>query len=302
MPKICYEEKNFNSATLTVIEQANDIIAEYTAEGYTLTVRQLYYQFVARDLVPNNMQSYKRICSIVNDGRLAGLIDWEAIEDRTRNLETEAFWSSPKSILQSCAEQFKYDMWANQPKRLEIWPEKEALSGVVERIAHKYRVPYFACRGYVSQSETWRAGQRFAEYIDNGQEVIVLHLGDHDPSGIDMSRDNRSRLELFTQPESHQSEHWISLKRLALNMDQVRRYRPPPNPAKLTDSRATDYIGRFGNSSWELDALDPKVIDQIVSAEIESHVDWGQWKKDMAREKKARDGIAKLAKDWKDSE
>lgn len=296
MSIICYQERKFSDSSEKVIEVAEAICAEYMAQGYTLTLRQLYYQFVARDIVPNTMQEYKRIGSIINDARLAGRLDWEAIEDRTRNLESLSTWDSPKDILKATAEQFRYDRWDSQPVRIEIWVEKEALVGVIERVANKYRVPYFACRGYASQSELWRAGQRFEGYGECGQQVKVLHLGDHDPSGIDMTRDNDARLQMFSGDAD------VEVIRLALNADQIKRYKPPPNPAKLTDSRATGYIEKFGSKSWELDALDPKVIDELISAEIETYVDFENWKASVLREEAARKKIAAMAKAWKDVE
>lgn len=294
MPMICYQSKDFTAEHEKIIVQANAICDDYTKQGYTLTLRQLYYQFVARALIPNTMKDYKRLGGIINDARLAGLIDWDAIEDRTRNLEELSTWGTPKDLLAAVAKQFRYDYWDSQPGRVEIWVEKEALVGVVERIAHRYRVPYFACRGYTSQSEAWRAGQRFNGYAECGQPIKVIHLGDHDPSGIDMTRDNRDRLNMFGENAE------IEVIRVALNEDQVQRYRPPPNPAKLTDSRAQGYVERFGYDSWELDALEPNVIDEIVSAEIETGIDWDAWTDVQEREKAARKRMEKLAKDWKE--
>jgi hypothetical protein len=297
MPRIEYAAKRFSLASQKVIDQANDIIRDYDAQGYTLTLRQLYYQFVARDLSANTMKDYKRIGSIINDGRLAGLIDWEAIEDRTRNLESPSTWDSPADIVRTCAKQFKYDWWLKQPVRIEIWVEKEALVGVIERVANRYRVPYFACRGNVSQSELWRAGVRMKSYYeDHDQRVIVLHLGDHDPSGIDMTRDNIARLELFGEGAE------IEVKRLALNFDQVKRYRPPPNPAKMTDSRAAGYVAKFGNQSWELDALSPKVIDELIQEAITNEIDGDAWDTSKKAEDKARAELQTIADRWKDED
>jgi len=294
MPYICYEEKNFHRKSRALIETANEICNDYMSQGYTLTLRQLYYQFVARGIIENTIKSYNNLGGLINDARLAGLIDWDAIEDRTRNLEKQGTWDSPKDILKAVAEQFKYDYWDSQQTRVEVWVEKEALVGVIERVAFRYRCAYFACRGYSSQSESWRAGQRFKDYNDAGQSVVVLHLGDHDPSGIDMTRDNKDRLRLFSEAGD------VQVKRLALNMDQVKKYNPPPNPAKMTDTRANEYVANFGESSWELDALDPKVIDDLIATNIEMYIDWDNWNEVKEREEKARERMMKMAKNWKD--
>lgn len=276
--RIIYEEKRFSKSSMQIINAANEIIEEYQEQGYMLTLRQLYYQFVSRDLVPNTMQSYKRIGSIVNDGRMAGEIDWDAIEDRTRNVRRPSTWESPSSIMRAVVSQFAIDRWDMQEYRPEVWIEKDALVGVISGVCEEFQVPYFACRGYNSQSEQWAAGQRFETYMDRGQIPIVLHLGDHDPSGIDMTRDNESRLTLFAGSQ-------VDVRRLALNWDQVKRYNPPPNPAKLTDSRADGYIKNFGKDSWELDALEPSVISDLVSSAINDLLDPEQWDKALEKER-----------------
>jgi hypothetical protein len=197
MPLICYVPKSFRPDTQTRINQANEIIVEYQAQGFKLTLRQLYYQFVSRDLIPNTVQSYKSLGDVVNDGRLAGLIDWDAIEDRTRNLRSGSHWSSPRSIVRACADQYAVDLWATQENYVECWIEKDALVGVIEGVCNELDVPYFACRGYTSQSEMWGAAQRLVERERRDKKTSIIHLGDHDPSGIDMTRDIQDRLQLF---------------------------------------------------------------------------------------------------------
>lgn len=292
MPRELYISRNFGSAGLDVIDKANTIIEEYQAQGYALTLRQLYYQFVARGFISNDQKEYNKLGSIINHARLAGLIDWEAIEDRTRNLEKLAEWSSPTDVLKAVAEQYREDVWADQPMRVEVWVEKEALTGVIERICNQYQVPYFACRGYSSQSEQWRAGKRFLQRAEQfEQDTIILHFGDHDPSGIDMTRDNQDRLQMF-------SENHVTVKRLALNMDQVRQYNPPPNPAKLTDSRCEGYIAKFGSQSWELDALEPRVISNLIQKEIEAVLDKKKFKASLRRVDAEKSRLRDVAASW----
>lgn len=296
MAKERFVRKNFTVDVRVRIQQANSIIAEYAAEQMTLTLRQLYYQFVARGIIPNNLREYKKLGSIVNDARLAGMIDWDAIEDRTRSLSSWKHWDSPSQALQETAERFRYDVWHSQPTRIEVWVEKEALTGVIERACGPWVIPFFACRGYVSQSEQYAASKRFLDYHENaGQQVLILHFGDHDPSGIDMTRDNDDRLQMFTH-----GMDFVTVKRLALNENQIAKYKPPPNPAKVTDSRAKKYIERFGDESWELDALDPKVLRALVKKEVDSVLDVDAWDEEQVRQEKARKAIRKMADTWKD--
>ena len=208
-----------------IIERANKIIAEYAAQRFKLTIRQLYYQFVARDWTENTPLEYKRIGVAIRNGRDGGLIDWDAIEDRTGEVHTHASWESPAEVISDDAELYREDLWVGQRYRPEVWIEKDALLGVIEGVCTEYRVPYFATRGNNSQTLQYEAGQRFAEYLGQGLTPLVLHLADHDPAGIDMTRDNEERLALYTRAE-------VEVRRIALNMDQVREYRAPPNFAK----------------------------------------------------------------------
>lgn len=176
--KICYVEKTFRAAALATIAQANRIVAEYQRAGYRLTLRQLYYQFVSRGWIENTIQRYKRLGATICDARLAGLIDWDAIEDRTRNLNALPHWTGPDDIVEACARQFRVEVWATQPKRVEVWIEKEALAGVFERVCNDLHVPFFCCRGYTSASEVWSAAQRMRGYVQAGQRMVVLHFGD----------------------------------------------------------------------------------------------------------------------------
>jgi len=291
MPKICYANRNFSAGSLEIIERANNIIAAYMADGYTLTLRQLYYQFVSRDLIANTQREYKRLGSIINDGRLAGMIDWNAIEDRTRNLESLPHWEGPQDIVEACASQFRFDKWERQPWRIELWVEKEALAGVFEKVCRELDIPYLSCRGYTSQSEMWRASQRLLQYAGDDKQILILHFGDHDPSGIDMTRDIRDRLQVFNVDT-------IKVNRVALNMDQVEQYDPPPNPAKITDSRAEVYIQEFGNESWELDALDPKVLSALVRDEVGKVRDDDLWAESIEAEREARAQLQAISDQW----
>lgn len=288
MPLITYITKRFARSTEAIIDQANGIIAEYQEAGYSLTLRQLYYQFVARDLIPNTMQSYNRLGSIINDARLAGKIDWLSIEDRTRRMESTSHWNKPSEILRGAAQQFRIDKWSDQDHYVEVWVEKEALAGIIERCCTELDLGYLACRGYVSQSEMWGAGGRFNKAVAQDRTPIVLHLGDHDPSGIDMTRDIQDRLDIFTGGD-------VIVTRIALNMDQVREYNPPPNPAKVTDSRFASYQAQFGDESWELDALPPDVIHQLITDEVmKIRVD-AKWRRSVSKENEFRKQLTEFA-------
>jgi len=290
MPLICYVPKSFRPDTQTRINQANEIIVEYQAQGFKLTLRQLYYQFVSRDLIPNTVQSYKSLGDVVNDGRLAGLIDWDAIEDRTRNLRSSPHWSSPRSIVRACADQYAVDLWDAQDNYVEVWIEKDALVGVIEGICNELDVPYFACRGYTSQSEMWGAAQRLIEREKRGKTTTIIHLGDHDPSGVDMTRDIQDRLDMFGST--------AVIHRIALVYDQIEQYNPPPNPAKTTDARYQSYAERFGEESWELDALEPRVIVDLIRQAVQARIDDDAWQEALGQQRTGRSQLGQVSRRW----
>lgn len=286
-----FKNINFGNKSLSLIETANEIIADYDSQGFKLTLRQLYYQFVSRAVIENTERSYKNLGSAINDGRVAGLIDWDAIEDRTRSLKYNTHWNSPREIAETCVDSFYKDRWANQDFRIEVWVEKEALSGVAEAACRPLDVPFFCCKGYTSQSEMYAAAQRLKEYHDaEGKTPVIIHLGDHDPSGIDMSRDVDARLRMFSRAIR------LNFQRIALNMDQVEQYTPPPNPAKMTDSRFVSYRRSYGDKSWELDALEPKVLVSLIQSEILQYRDPELWADTEAEQKQGRILLAKMAK------
>lgn len=269
--KYAYTDTPLKRASLILIDQVNEIVDEYEAQGYVLTVRQIYYQLVSKDLIPNTLKSYKRVASIINSGKMAGLIDWDMIEDRTRAFKSNQKFDSGRDCLNDAAKYFHMDLWESQPTRVFIIIEKEALFGVFDRIARQYDIPLLAARGYPSGSVLHEfVHDRIIPFAD--QSITILHFGDHDPSGIDMTRDLTSRIDTFCQGEAD-----FDLIRCALNMDQVEELNPPRNPAKTTDSRFDKYAEMFGDSSWELDALPPSYLNNLVTEHVDGLIDAEAW-------------------------
>lgn len=295
----CFVPKVFSAAHRLEIARAQEIIDEYAAQGFgVFTLRSLYYRFVARDYIPNTFQSYKRLGEIINAARLAGELDWDVIGDSIRNLDAPPSWDDGEDMMNSAAHWMQKDPWEPTDTRIEVWAEKDAITNFVHPVCRRWRVPFFACRGFTSQSEMHVGGKRIGNYLAEGRKVLILHIGDHDPSGIDMSRDNEARLRMFAEAD------WSDLfefRRIALNMDQIERYNPPPNPTKTTDSRArgeNGYIARYGYESWELDALSPTALDEIISSHIEPEVDQVVWDEVIREEETEREKLLYVRDNW----
>lgn len=288
----CYRPKDFSDRALTLIGYVNEIIDHHAGLGLDMTLRQIHYQLVNRPDYENTDANYDKLGKLLSDARLAGLVSWTAIIDLERQVRGHLYHDLPEQVFRGLDESYRLDKWKAQPFYPIVGVEKRALEGVISGICYKLEVPFIAFKGYSSQSTTWRLGQRLGRAIKRGQRPIVFHLGDHDPSGIDMTRDTQERLSLFAGAP-------IMVQRLALNMPQVEQYKPHPNPLKLkdgkhSDSRARDYIAKFGYSSWELDALDPTVIQDMISDAVMKIRDEEKWAASMAEQVDGKRYIADL--------
>lgn len=285
--KETYRACAFTAESRERIATADAILTSYAKEGLRLTLRQLYYQFVAHHALPNTERSYKNLGELVSKARLAGLLDWEAIEDRVRQPQEARHWSSPAEFADLAVAAYRLPRWEGQDHYAELWVEKDALAGVLSPLAREYHVTLMVNRGYSSQSAMYESAQRFL--AADRPSLALFYLGDHDPSGEDMVRDVADRLEMFGVQD-------LEVRKLALTMEQVRQYKPPPNPAKMTDSRASAYVAEHGRQSWEVDALPPQVLQQIIRRAFDAIVDREAMDAIIEREDRHKDALRRAAK------
>jgi hypothetical protein len=174
----------------------------------------------------------------------------------------------------------------------------------------------------------WAASQRLLGKVREGKTVNIIHLGDHDPSGIDMTRDITDRLtnfltyhgirdvvkdnpkrkgeteddyEVRVRPilyEDRRCSAPVTVNRIALTMAQIEAYDPPPNPAKITDSRAKGYIEEYGDESWELDALEPAVLTALIEEAVKELRDDDLWEASRARETEQKQDLEMVSGRW----
>lgn len=289
-----------------IVRNIISIVSKYSRQGYRLSLRQLYYQLVSQEIIPNHDKVYKKLSGILDDCRYSGLIDWDAIEDRGRVPYTPFSVENIQQALELIADQYALDGQLGQDIHVEIWTEKDAISGILKRVTNKYHIRLCVNKGYTSSSAIHSAYERFSEIISEGRRVHILYFGDHDPSGLDMIRDVRERLHFMLcngesrnnddikynskawssitgfdyeeneegdSPELLQAyfEEYLQVTQIGLTMEQIKEFKPPPNPAKITDPRAAWYIKRFGKVSWEVDALPPETMIEIVILTIWQH-------------------------------
>lgn len=303
MAKIKYRNMHMSKANKKRLEIINGIIEEYQQDGYVLTLRQLYYQLVTRDVIPNKQSEYSKLSSLLKEGRMAGMVDWDAIEDRLRKPSKPSSFNSPEDILRAAINQYALPRQEGQGVYIEVWVEKDALSGVLKRVTEKYHIPILVNRGYSSASAMFDSYQRFKLAYENNQSIKILYLGDYDPSGIDMIRDIRDRIIEFAMGEFEWDNKddamdyfGFSVTPIALTREQINQYNPPPNPAKITDPRAKDFIEKHGKTSWEVDALRPEVLNQLLDDAIKENIDQDAFDEVVEREVEDKKKLRSLTK------
>jgi hypothetical protein len=306
MSKIRYEARSFNDISLGVIETAEAILDEYDQQGYKMSLRALYYQLVRRDLWPesrkfqipgsddytaNVQKNYKWLGDLLTDARVGGYIDWDHLEDPTREHKGgDGGFSSPEAAMRYLNRLYQVTKWDGQDHYLEVWVEKAALLPVIGPAARRWNVAFLACKGSPSTSAMHEVALRMRRWEDDGRETTILYLGDHDPTGIDISRDVQARLELFRSK--------CRVDRIALNWDQITDDLPP-SPAKVTDSRTGGYVDQFGTTdTWELDAMEPAAMDALVDEAIQDRIEHVLWDRRVERENRERAVITAISGNW----
>lgn len=285
--KIKFRDKlGLNKQNQQQLITINKIIDEYAEQGYVLTLRQLYYQLVSRDIIPNLQKEYAKLSGLLVKGRMAGIVDWDAIEDRIR-VPFLPYWVQDISdAINDTINQYRLDRQKDQEVYIELWVEKDALSGVLKKITSRYHINLMVNRGYSSCTAMHDAYERLQTQEDLGKQTIILYLGDHDPSGLDMIRDIGERLEEFGVD--------TEVKHIGLTMQQIKKFNPPPNPAKITDPRAKGYIAEHGDTSWEVDALNPETLHKLVKDNVEKLIDMDLFNSIIEKEEQDKEKLREI--------
>lgn len=308
-------EGNGPDLTLTreeILDHANEIRRSYKAKNLVLTLRQLYYQFVARGLLPSGQKVYKRIGDTLTEARYRGSFPVDGLVDRGREVHEGDFLRDDTHVGTAVEQARSWqnylpnlfvnrDRWIGQDTFVSVWVEKEALAGIFEQTCEPLGVSWFACRGYPSVSALWE-WLKHADGIINGNckeymqyryddegkllrrerqgpafehaasRAVVLYFGDHDPDGWEIPRSAERNLHKLMA--TYDKSIPIEFRRIALNMDQIQQYKPPPFEAKMTSARYRGYVEEHDtDEAWELDALDPEVLRDLIQDEVAGFFD-----------------------------
>ena len=261
-----------------------DAIAAVAAEYDRMSVRQLFYQLVSRGVIPKTEGAYKRVCDASAQMRLDCSLGYRKIADGHRPRRAVWWHGGLREALEETHRLYRRNYRLDQPVTVEVWSEKDALSGVLLPVCDAWGVTDVATRGFPSITLRYASAVALAEA---GNPAMVLYLGDHDASGRQIS-DN-------VEEELRQHGADVTVERLALDPPQIRSYALPTRPGKQSDSRHAAFAARFGGASVELDALPPDARTEIVNAAIVELVDRDRWHAAQAVERLERATLGSLA-------
>jgi hypothetical protein len=274
----------FTTKTQATFEIAVEVINDL-ADYWPLTLRQIYYRLVARQAIANRYSQYRRMSRILSDARIAGLLPWECMEDRSRSLLSSGGWPDRRSFVADELEKFlvgyRRDLLQSQDIRLEVWIEKDALSSIVHRAAFPLCVPVVVAKGFSSTTYVNECRDRIER---DERPTTVLYYGDFDPSGWAMpeAMDRKLVDQLGVDREQ------LTIKRCALLPEQIAAYELPEDPEamKPLDPRTKQFKRKFGDhiSPVELDALPPDVLQTLVRESIEAEIDLQEFRLQRAAE------------------
>ena len=260
-----------------------DAIGLVANEYERLSVRQLYYQLVARGVIEKTEATYKRVCDASAQMRLDGELPYRTFADGHRTRRGVFAHCGLNHALESAHQLYRRNYWLDQPWYVEVWCEKDALTGVIQPVCEEYGVTYVATRGFPSITLRYESAHAL---IETGKPAIIFYFGDHDASGRSIS-DN-----LEAELRHHGAE--VTVARVALNPDQIDAWSLPTRPGKESDSRQAGFARRFGGASVELDALPPDALTDLVATAIDERIDEFSWMQVEHIESLERETLASL--------
>jgi hypothetical protein len=270
-----------------LLAQVQKILSEYSGQ---LTLRQIYYQLVSRQVIQNNESEYRRVSRLCVIGRDEGILPEDKFIDRLRQLDMPNSWEDLADFMETVRRSYRKDYWISQPCYIEIWSEKDALRSVMS-VAKRYGVSLMVCRGHASRTAIYETSLRYKEH--SNKELFLFYFGDHDPSGHAISN------SLFERLSSFDGGLPITFSRVALNVEQIQKYNLPQDPAKEKDPNYKKFIQQHGDGVAELDALPPAILTQMIEECIRNVIEWDAWNMAATIEKQENKKLVGLCKDKK---
>ena len=276
--------------TKAEMQAIKDGIYELCERYQPMTVRQLFYALSVRGFIAKTEGEYKTTAKLVKAMRLDGQLPWDWIADNTRWMHKPTTYGGISDLLESSQRAYRRALWdpATNPAYVEVWLEKDALSGVFYDVTSEFDVPLMPCRGYPSLSFVRSAAETMVHNLEarlfnhNEPRITIYYFGDFDPSGVDISRSTEARLrEFIAEIGDPLMDALFTFKRVAVNHDQIEEMNLPTRPTKSSDSRAKAFEH---DVSVELDAIDPDTLRSMIRQCLEGHIDTHQHQHLLATE------------------
>jgi hypothetical protein len=254
-----------------------------------ITGRGIGYKLFTQKLIPSmSRQSMRVVYRLLLHAREEGVIPWEWIVDETRCAERVATWDNPEAYSKYVAQSYRRDFWNHQPRRVEVWSEKGTVRGVLAPVLDEYQVTFRALHGFNSATQVWDIAQD-----DDGRELVALYVGDYDPSGMCMSE-----VDLPRRLEEYDGNH-VEVRRIALTKEQLRDLPSFPAADKMKDTRYKWFVSNYGNTCWELDAMDPNDLRECVEKAIKDLIEPEAWERCEVQNKAEEGSLRFVMERWR---
>jgi hypothetical protein len=282
---------NPGADSLVLVEQVRAVLAVYSAH-LPVTIRQVFYRLVSTVGFSKTEQAYERLCETLNRARRAGLLDWDDFRDDGFTRRESTSWGSradwAEAVLRS-ARGYRLDRQSDQDRRLVLWCEAGGMVPQLVRVAGDYSVPVFSSGGFDSVTAKHEVAVELAGLGD----TTVLHVGDHDPSGVHMFGSLDEDVGSFL--EGLGAGGRVVFVRLAVTPAQVEEFDLPTSPPKKTDRRS------FTGDTVQAEAIPPDELARIVREAIVERLDADALETVLDREQRERDGLVEHVSEFLES-
>jgi hypothetical protein len=253
-----------------------------------VTGRGVGYKLFTQGLIDSMARSeMQRVYRLLKEARERGIIPWDWIVDETRTIERVSTWDDPDAFAHCVARSYRRDFWNQQPHRVQVWSEKGTVRGVLQPVLDRYAVGFLPVHGFSSAT----AAHDICE-DDDGRDLIVLYVGDFDPSGMYMSEE-----DLPARFAKYDGDH-IKLRRIALTREHTRGLPSFPASDKRKDPRYKWFVANHGHRCWELDAMDPRDLRDCVQREIVELIEPVAWRRCEVVNKAEQESLRTILDKW----
>jgi hypothetical protein len=255
-----------------------------------ITGRGVGYKLFVQKLIESmSRQDMNSVYRLLKEAREEGVIPWPWIVDEGRELEKAASWDNPAAFVRTMGNAYRREFWNRQPVRVEVWSEKGTVRGVLAPTLDKYGVGFRPVHGFSSATVVMEICSD-----SDKRPLVILYVGDYDPSGMCMSE-----VDLPKRLAKYKGNH-VRIKRIALTRADCTGMPALSFPAsdKSKDPRYRWFVSNFGNTCWELDAMDPNELRAKVEAAIREHIEWGQWDRDTLINEAEQKSLRTILSSW----